>query len=271
MPSNRPLPANSDSQADGEPRCQTATGNRGVALITGAAKRIGRAISLELAKHGWTVALHVRSDRHEADDLKAEIEANGGRAIVVQADLAKPSAAKDVLAQCIDADAVPTCLINNASLFQPDEMGNLDVDLWQAHFDVNLRAPVLLAQEIVRQMQHQHPAGTPGNIINIIDQRVWNLKSDFFSYTLTKSALWTATRTMAQALAPHIRVNAIGPGPVLQSIHQTEEDFANENESVLLRRGPSPEEIAHAVSFILSAPTMTGQMIALDGGQHLSG
>jgi NAD(P)-dependent dehydrogenase (short-subunit alcohol dehydrogenase family) len=137
---------------------------------------------------------------------------------------------------------------------------------WNAHLDINLRAPVFLAQDLVRHL----PDGAEGNIINIIDQRVWKLTPEFFSYTLSKAGLWTATRTLAQALAPRVRVNAIGPGPVLKSIHQTDADFAAEVASTLLHRGPSTAEIAAAVRFILDAPAMTGQMIALDGGQHLT-
>jgi NAD(P)-dependent dehydrogenase (short-subunit alcohol dehydrogenase family) len=145
-------------------------------------------------------------------------------------------------------------------------VGTTTLASWTAHLDINLRAPVFLAQDVV----HHLPAGSDGNIINIIDQRVWKLTPEFFSYTLSKAGLWTATRTLAQALAPRVRVNAIGPGPVLKSIHQTDADFAAEVQSTLLRRGPSTAEIAAAVRFILEAPAMTGQMIALDGGQHLT-
>ena len=158
------------------------------------------------------------------------------------------------------------CLVNNASEFQPDTVGSASLETWNAHLDINLRAPVFLAQALVRHL----PAGTDGNVINIIDQRVWKLTPEFFSYTLSKAGLWTATRTLAQALAPRVRVNAIGPGPVLKSIHQTDADFSAEVRSTLLQRGPSTAEIASAVRFILDAPAMTGQMIALDGGQHLT-
>src|SRR6185312_7488815 len=159
-----------------------------------------------------------------------------------------------------------TTLINNASEFLPDSIGNLDEATWDLHLSINLKAPVFLSEAMAKQL----PEGIEGNIINIIDQRVWNLTPEFFSYTISKAGLWTATRTLAQALAPRIRVNAIGPGPVLRSIHQTDDDFEREKQSTLLKRGPSAKEIAAAVRFILATPSLTGQMIALDGGQHLT-
>ncbi len=158
-----------------------------------------------------------------------------------------------------------TCLINNASIFEPDEVGQITPASWGEHLDTNLRAPVFLSQAFARQL----PAATEGNIISIIDQRVWKLNPKFFSYTMSKSALWTATRTLAQALAPRIRVNAIGPGPALPSVRMDEEEFAKQSRLTLLGRGTSPTEISAAVKFILSQPALTGQMIALDGGQHL--
>jgi NAD(P)-dependent dehydrogenase (short-subunit alcohol dehydrogenase family) len=158
-----------------------------------------------------------------------------------------------------------SCLINNASEFDVDTVETLTPEGWDAHLDVNLRAPVFLAQALA----HNLPAGMPANVINIIDQRVWRLTPDFFSYTISKAGLWTATRTLAQALAPRVRVNAIGPGPVLKSVHQTDGEFAAEARATPLGRGPSPEEIAAAVRFILASPSLTGQMICLDGGQHL--
>ena len=160
----------------------------------------------------------------------------------------------------------PSCLINNASEFLLDTAQSTDEATWDTHLDINLKAPVFLAQAMV----HHLPEGAEGNIINIIDQRVWKLTPDFFSYTISKAGLWTATQTLAQGLAPRIRVNAIGPGPVLRSVHQTDADFEAEKSSTPLKSGPSPEAIAAAVRFILATPSMTGQMIALDGGQHLT-
>jgi NAD(P)-dependent dehydrogenase (short-subunit alcohol dehydrogenase family) len=237
-----------------------------VVLITGAARRIGRAIALDMAAHGWAVAIHYRNSRAEAQALRAEIETAGGAAALFEADLADSKALGRLVANCVETLGAPQCLINNASEFQLDSVQSTDEATWDTHLDINLKAPVFLAQAMAQHL----PADASGNIINIIDQRVWKLTPEFFSYTISKAGLWTATRTLAQGLAPRIRVNAIGPGPVLRSVHQTDEDFAAEQKSTLLHTGPSPEEIAAAVRFILSSPSMTGQMIALDGGQHLT-
>jgi NAD(P)-dependent dehydrogenase (short-subunit alcohol dehydrogenase family) len=240
--------------------------NPGTALITGAARRIGRAIALDLAEAGWAVAIHYRNSAADADTLAREISDSGGRARTFQGDLTERRAIER-LVQEVGRDIGPlTVLINNASEFLPDGIGNLDEKTWDLHLCVNLKAPVFLSEAMARQL----PANAEGNIINIIDQRVWNLTPEFFSYTISKAGLWTATRTLAQALAPRIRVNAIGPGPVLRSVHQTADDFDREKQSTLLKRGPSAKEIAAAVRFILTTPSLTGQMIALDGGQHLT-
>lgn len=235
-------------------------------LITGAARRIGRAIALELAKSGWAVAVHYRRSAREAEDLAGLIERSGGRAVALAADLSSPDELDALVPRVARALGAPTCLVNNASEFQLDTVATLNEATWTMHQDINLKAPVLLSRALYLNL----PDGAAGNIINIIDQRVWKLTPDFFSYTISKAGLWTATRTLAQALAPRVRVNAIGPGPVLKSVHQTDADFAAEVRSTLLHRGPTPEEVASAVSFILAAPAMTGQMIALDGGQHLT-
>jgi NAD(P)-dependent dehydrogenase (short-subunit alcohol dehydrogenase family) len=242
------------------------TSIRPVVLITGAARRIGRAVALDLAGRGFDIAIHYRQSREAAEAAVAEIRGLGARAVAIPGDLAKPEEVARLVPDCCAALGAPAVLVNNASEFQPDSVGSTTLASWNAHLDINLRAPVFLAQDLVRHL----PEGVDGNIINIIDQRVWKLTPEFFSYTLSKAGLWTATRTLAQALAPRIRVNAIGPGPVLKSVHQTEADFAAEVQSTLLKRGPSTAEIAAAVRFILDAPAMTGQMIALDGGQHLT-
>jgi NAD(P)-dependent dehydrogenase (short-subunit alcohol dehydrogenase family) len=236
------------------------------ALITGAARRIGRAVALDLAETGWAVAIHYRRSSAEAEALADEIEARGGRARTFQADLASRDALEELVVNVGRELGPLTTLINNASEFLPDSIGNLDETTWDLHLCVNLKAPVFLSEAMAKQL----PADAEGNIINIIDQRVWNLTPEFFSYTISKAGLWTATRTLAQALAPRIRVNAIGPGPVLRSVHQTDDDFEREKQSTLLKRGPSAKEIAAAVRFILATPSLTGQMIALDGGQHLT-
>lgn len=237
----------------------------GAVLITGAARRIGRRIALDRARDGWAVAIHCNSSLEDAGTLKSEIEAAGGRSAIVQGDLAEAAVPERLVAEATKALGPLTCLVNNASRFEPDEAGSVTLDSWAAHLDTNLRAPVFLSQHFAARL----PAGAQGNIINIIDQRVWKLTPKFFSYTASKSALWTVTRTLAQALAPRIRVNAIGPGPALPNVRMDEQDFARQSRLTLLKRGTSPEEISAAVKYILSAPAMTGQMIVLDGGQHL--
>ena len=189
----------------------------------------------------------------------------GRRAVVVQGDLADQSVPARLIGETAAGLGGLSCLVNNASIFEPDEAGSITSASWTRHLDINLRAPVFLSQAFARAL----PDSEPGNIISIIDQRVWKLNPKFFSYTMSKSALWTATRTLAQALAPRIRVNAIGPGPALPSVRMADEEFAKQSRLTLLGRGTSPAEISAAVKFILSQPALTGQMIVLDGGQHL--
>lgn len=235
-------------------------------LITGAGRRIGRAVALDLARHGWAVAVHHNRSAAPAQETVEEIRKAGGVAAALQADLADPAAVQGLIPACARELGAPTCLINNASVFEHDTIAGMTPESWRTHMDVNLRAPVFLSQAFAASLSE----ATPGNIINFLDQRVWKLTPDFFSYTLAKSALWTATRTMAQAFSPHIRVNAIGPGPTLASEHQSESLFEQQQAATPLRRGPALEEICAAIRFILDAPSMTGQMIALDGGQHLT-
>jgi len=235
-------------------------------LITGSARRIGRAIALDLARDGWQVCVHYRRSADDAMALAEEINRAGGVAVTLAGDLAVESDVEQLIPRCSEVIGPPTCLINNASEFQVDTLATVTPESWDTHLDINLKAPVFLAKSLFLNL----PEGVGGNVINIIDQRVWKLTPDFFSYTISKAGLWTATRTLAQALAPRVRVNAIGPGPVLKSVHQTEADFARESELTLLGHGPSPAEIAAAVRFILGSASLTGQMIALDGGQHLT-
>ena len=234
-------------------------------LVTGAARRIGRAIALDLAKTGWSVAVHCNRSGEEARAVVEEISALGGKAAVVQGDLAVEEAAAGLVAKAIEAIGPLSCLINNASVFEKDTPETATKESWESHMQVNLRAPFQLIQAFVRQ----RPADVEGNIINLIDQRVWNVTPFFTSYTVSKVALWGLTQNLALALAPSVRVNAIGPGPTLPSIHQTEEQFERQWSAQPLSRPVLPEEICRAVQFVLDASSMTSQMIVLDGGQQL--
>jgi NAD(P)-dependent dehydrogenase (short-subunit alcohol dehydrogenase family) len=237
----------------------------GVALVTGGAVRIGRAIALRLAADGYSVAIHYRNSSADAVEVARLISEAGGNAASFHARLENHEDICRLIPAISETLGPVTCLVNNASLFRDDNFQTMTREDWDVHMNVNLRTPLFLAQRFAAQL----PPEAEGNIINIIDQRVMRPNPMFFSYTISKAALWAATQTLAQALAPRIRVNAIGPGPVLRSIHQTSEDFSREWRSTLLGRGAAPEEIAEAVAFILNSPSMTGQMLALDGGQHL--
>ena len=236
------------------------------ALVTGAARRLGRAIALDLAQHGWSVGVHYHASAAEALAVVEEIESTGGQAAAFAADLARLEAPEPLIESCTATLGPVTCLINSAACYEWDDIQTLDRDSWQTHLDVNLRAPIFLAQALARRL----PQGVLGNVINIIDQKVLRPDPEFFSYTIAKSALWTATQTLAQGLAPQIRVNAIAPGPVLPSPKQSEEEFARECRATLLRRGVNVDEVTAAVRFLLETPSITGQMIALDSGQHLA-
>ncbi len=240
------------------------------ALITGAAERIGRAIATDLVAHGWHVVIHYNKSAARADALAQELNSRASKtdpvAFAVGGDLSSESDTNTVVARAGDAVGTIDCLINNASAFESDDIRSMSRASWDLHLEVNLRAPTVLIQNFVAQL----PEAQQGNIINIIDQRVWRLTPKFLSYTVSKSALWTLTQTLAQALAPKVRVNAIGPGPTLQSKRQSAEGFQKQASLVPLQRATELSEICDAVRFILSANAMTGQMIALDGGQHLA-
>ncbi len=235
------------------------------ALVTGAGARIGRAIALDLARNGWRVAVHFHRSSGPADEVARAIQSGGGRAVALNGDLTDQAAAVGLVDRAAEQLGPVACLINNASVFELDSIDSVTRESWDRHMDVNLWAPLILIQAMHRRL----PDGVTGNVINLIDQRVWNLTPHFTSYTVSKAGLWTLTRTLALALAPRIRVNAIGPGPTLPSSRQTADSFAAQYRSVPLSRQTGLEEICHAVRFILAAPAMTGQMIALDGGQHL--
>ncbi|MFM1815965.1 MAG: hypothetical protein RLZ98_2660, partial [Pseudomonadota bacterium] len=220
----------------------------GHALITGGAMRIGKAIALDLAKSGMNATIHYRDSAESARALADAICASGSRAATLAGDLADWDTVQNLVARAEDLLGPVTCLVNNASLFRRDDFANMTREGWDEHFAVNLEAPVFLS----RQMAARLPAGLNGVIVNVIDQRVHRVGADFFSYTLSKSALMTATRMLAQALAPRIRVNAVAPGPVLQSIHQSPEDFEAEARSTLLGHGVAPEDIAAAVRYLVT-------------------
>ena len=237
-----------------------------VVLVTGAARRLGRAIALDFAARGWSVAAHVHNADVEVAGLVDDINALGGRGQVFTADLADAAAVRALLPKVARGLGAPTCLVNNASVFEYDTVETLTIGNWDRHFAVNLTAPVFLAKAFAEHL----PTGANGVIVNIIDQRVWKPTPHFISYSASKAALWSMTQMLAQGLAPHVRVNAIGPGPMLRSVHQTEADFAAQYASTPLQRPTGTDEITAAIRFILDAPAMTGQMIALDGGQHLA-
>lgn len=238
----------------------------GIALVTGAGARLGRAMALALGEDGWQVAVHYHTSREGAEETCALIRKAGGRAEPVQVDLANEGARDGLVDRVTEQFGGPvSLLINSASAFHDDTALTHSRDDWDAHMEPNLRAPVHLAQQLADAL----PDGQKGGVINIIDQRVWKLNPVFFTYTLSKAALWQATQTLAQALAPDIRVNAIGPGPTLASVHQTPEEFAAEKAATLTGQGSSPEEIVRAMRYLIAATSVTGQMIASDGGQHL--
>ncbi|CCQ74859.1 SDR family oxidoreductase [Magnetospira sp. QH-2] len=235
------------------------------ALVTGAGVRIGRAIALDLAAQGWAVAIHYNQSAEPADKVVADIHAQGGRAIAVDAELADEAQVATLIDRAASKLGPLSCLVNNASVFEHDDALGASRDSWDRHMEVNLRAPFVLTQALADQL----PEAAQGQVINIIDQRVWNLTPHFTSYTLSKAGLWTLTQTLAVALAPRLRVNAIGPGPTLPSPRQSEQQFETQWRAMPLQRPAGLDEICAAVRFILAAPAMTGQMIALDSGQHL--
>ncbi|MBZ9795924.1 SDR family oxidoreductase [Mesorhizobium sp. ES1-4] len=237
-----------------------------VALVTGGAKRIGKAIVEDLARHGFAIAVHSNRSHDEADALAAMINRSGGRAAVVVADLTDMDAVGDLVGQAEAALGPISLLVNNASLFVDDSVEDFDWHAWDRHFAIHVKTPALLAQNFARSL----PEGQEGLIVNIIDQRVWRPTPRYFSYALSKSALWTQTQMLAQALAPRIRVNAIGPGPTLKSVRQDDSDFDAQVAGLILKRGPELPEFGATIRYLWKTRSVTGQMIALDGGQHLA-
>jgi NAD(P)-dependent dehydrogenase (short-subunit alcohol dehydrogenase family) len=237
-----------------------------VALITGGAKRIGAAIVDDLAANGFAVVIHANHSRDEALRKVAEIIANGGKAAAVFGDLTNSGSINSVIDDAEAALGSVQILVNSASVFQKDTAQAPDMAQFDAHFAMHVKAPVLLAARMVERL----PAELEGLIVNVIDQRVWRLTPRFFSYTLSKAAMWTATQTMAMAFAPHVRVNAIGPGPTLPNERQNLADFQAQVDAVPLRHAPALSEFGATVRYLWAAKSVTGQMIALDSGQHLA-
>jgi len=235
------------------------------ALVTGAAQRIGRSVALTLAEAGFDLAVHYHTSRDAAAATGEAIRRLGRRAVVLPADLGIEAQSQALLPQAVTALGPIGVLVNSASPFERDDWHDASRASWDAHLEPGLRAPFVLIQHFARAL----PADAEGVVINMLDQRVWSITPHFVSYTVAKAGLWALTQSMALALAPRIRVNGIGPGPALASPRQSAEQFAQQSASVPLRHGTSPAEIARAVLAILALPAMTGQMLALDGGQHL--
>jgi len=237
-----------------------------IALVTGGARRIGRAIVEDLAAHGWAVAIHYNHSGNDAEALARTIRDSGGVAATVRADLADPAAVAGLINAAEAILGKARLLVNNASMFEGDRGGALDPALFDRQMQVNLKAPLFLTEAFARAL----PDGVEGNVVHLVDQSVWKPTPKNFSYQLAKSALWTATAMHAQALAPKVRVNAIAPGPTFRHTRQTDEQFAARVGSILLKRGPDPAEFGRTIRFLVENRSITGQMIGLDGGQHLA-
>ncbi len=235
------------------------------ALVTGGARRIGRAIALALADAGFSVAVHANTSVAEAERTADDIRARSQRAVVLRADLGVEAQVERLVPDATAALGPLGVLVNNASTFELDEWHDATRASWDAHMEPNLRAPFVLIQQFAKTL----PATAEGAVVNMLDQRVWSLTGNFVSYTVTKAGLWALTQTMALALAPRIRVNGIGPGPAVPSPRQTEAQFARQAALVPLGRGTSPEEVAQLALALIALPSVTGQMVAPDGGQHL--
>lgn len=247
----------------------------GHALVTGAGTRLGRAMALTLARRGHDVAVHYAASRDGADSVVAEIRAQGRNAVALQADLLDEAATADLMPRAAQALGGPVCvLINNASIFEHDTIRTATRTSWDRHFGTNLRAPFVLLQALADMAPDPEPDrnGEPvagALAVNMIDQRVRKLTPEFMTYTLAKAGLWTLTQTAAQALAPRVRVNAIGPGPTLQATRQSDAHFAAQRRNTILQRGANSADITAALDYFMSALAVTGQLLCVDGGQHL--
>ena len=245
------------------------------ALVTGGAKRLGRAMALYLADQGYDVAIHYNTSAKDADDVVALIKAKGRHAVALHADILDEAQVCDLIDRASKGlGGALTCLINNASVFEYDTLATATRTSWDRHIESNLRAPIVLAQRFAQQAPKAliDENGEPlaqSLIINMLDQRVRKLTPEFMSYTIAKMGLWAFTQTSARALAPDIRVNAIGPGPTIQGARQTEKHFDDQRKNTILKRGSNPQDICAALGYFLTSPSVTGQLLCTDGGQHL--
>lgn len=246
------------------------------ALVTGAGKRLGRAMALYLGARGFDVAVHFAASGDEAEETANALRAMGRKAVTLQADLLVEAESSGLIARAVDALGGPlTVLINNASIFEYDTLASATRTSWDRHMESNLRAPFILTQGFAAQVPDfvLDEMGEPvaqGLVINMLDQRVHKLTPEFMTYTLAKMGLWALTQTAAQALAPRVRVNGIGPGPTLQGGRQSTDHFQKQRRATILQRGANPVDITAALGFFIDSPGVTGQMIAVDGGQHLA-
>ena len=236
------------------------------ALVTGGAQRIGEAIVRELAAHDYAVAIHASQSVARAEALRDEILASGGRAAVVLGDLTDAKRRQAIVEEATEQLGPLGVLVNNASIFRRDSVEAFDEALFDEHFELHVKAPSVLVRDFARLL----PQSVSGLVINVIDQRVWSPTPRFYSYTLSKAALYMATKTAAQALAPRIRVNAIGPGPTLPAARQTQADFEKQTAGLIMKKGAGLDEFGRTIRYLHDTPSITGQMIALDGGQHLA-
>ncbi len=237
------------------------------AIVTGAGKRIGRALALTLADCGYDVALHYRTSKNDAAEVAAQIKAKGRKATLIQADLSIEMETAGLIKNASTALGPLSVLVNSASIFEHDDIATMTRESWDRHLETNLRAPLKLSQDFAAQAD----SGTDNLIVNITDQRVLKLTPQFLSYTTSKAALQTLTVTLAQALGPRgVRVNAIGPGPTIKNPRQSDDDWRRQNQATILGHGATPDDICEAMKYLLSATAVTGQLIAVDGGQHLA-
>src|SRR6266513_6142352 len=234
------------------------------ALVTGAAKRLGRAIALDLARHGWNVAIHYHTSEREARVTAKDAHTAGARAALVKGDLSREEETAEIVGYAAQELGTITALINSASVFENDQWYSADRGSWDKHLNVNLRAPLVLAQTFARQLRDGH-----GAIVNLLDQRLMKPAPDFLSYGVSRAGLHWLTITLAQALAPRIRVNAVAPGPTLKAARQSTAHFQREQRSTILGHGSEPQDVCDAVRYLLDAKAVTGQTLTVDGGQHL--